>query len=300
MLPKHKIILLILTLLLAGMPGRLAAQDELMDLLNSEETEPQVNYTTATFKATRIINGHSIERMQEGQLDVRFHHRFGTLNNGAYEMFGLDQANVHYSLEYGLTDWFMFGVGRDTYQKTFDGFGKFSLLRQSTGAVEMPVSVSALATVAVNTLRWAEPDRQNYFSSRLAYTYEVLVARKFSERFSFQVTGAVVHKNLVASELDYNDLFALGGGERFKITKRMSLNAEYIYPFFPKFQSGRDLYHPSLSLGIDIETGGHVFQIMLTNSTPMIEKGFITETTGRWLDGDIHLGFNISRVFTLK
>ncbi len=284
-------------ILISILPFRLSAQD-LMDLLE-EESQVEINYTTATFKSTRIINGHSIERMPEGQLDFRIHHRFGTVNSGAYEFFGLDQANMHLSLEYGATDWFMFGIGRGTYQKTVDGFAKFSILRQSTGTINMPVSLSAYGTMAVNSLKWAEPERTNYFSSRLTYTFHLLVARKFSERFSLQVTPTVIHKNLVPTELDNNDIFALGAGGRFKITKRISFNSEYFYVFQPDYQSNAGQYHNSFSAGFDLETGGHVFQIMLTNSTPMIEKGFITETTGQWRDGDIHLGFNISRVFSL-
>ncbi|MCJ7820245.1 MAG: DUF5777 family beta-barrel protein, partial [Bacteroidales bacterium] len=115
----------------------LAAQDDLMDLLNENST-PQINYATATFKSTRIMNGHSIERMPPGQLDFRISHRFGTVNSGAYEFFGLDQANIHFSLEYGIFNWMMIGVGRGTYEKTFDAFTKLTLLRQSSGARVMP------------------------------------------------------------------------------------------------------------------------------------------------------------------
>jgi hypothetical protein len=277
----------------------LFAQDDLMNLLN-QNTVPEINYTTATFKSTRIINGHSIEKMPPGQLDFRISHRFGLLNSGAYNLWGLDQANIHFSLEYGIFNWLMIGVGRGTYEKTFDGFTKFSILRQSTGAREMPVSVSVLTSVALNSLKWADTSRTNYFSSRLSYTWQILVARKFNQEFSFQLTPTIVHRNLVGTELDPNDLFALGAGGRLKLTKRISLNAEYYYLINAnnKYMS-QPVYNP-LSVGVDIETGGHVFQIMLTNSLAMIEKGFIGETTGQWKKGDIHLGFNISRVFTLQ
>ena len=277
----------------------LSAQDDLMNLLN-QNTAPAINYTTATFKSTRIMNGHSIERMPPGQLDFRISHRFGLLNSGAYNLFGLDQANIHFSLEYGIFNWLMVGIGRGTYEKTFDGFTKFSILRQSTGAVEMPVSVSAFTSAALNSLKWSDPTLKNYFSSRLSYTAQILVARKFSQSFSFQLTPTFVHRNLVGTELDPNDLYAFGAGGRMKLSKRISLNAEYYYVVNAnnKYMS-QPVYNP-LSVGVDIETGGHVFQIMLTNSLAMIEKGFIGETTGQWKHGDIHLGFNISRVFTLK
>lgn len=277
----------------------LFAQDDLMNLLN-QNAPPEINYTTATFKSTRIMNGHSIERMPSGQLDFRISHRFGTLNSGAYNFFGLDQANIHFGLEYGISNWMMIGIGRGTYEKTCDGFTKFSILRQSTGARIMPVSLSLFTSAAINTLKWSDPTRTNYFSSRLSYTAQILVARKFSPGISFQLSPTYVHRNLVGTELDPNDLYAAGAGGRIKLTKRMSLNAEYYYVINAdnKYMS-EPVYNP-LSLGIDLETGGHVFQFIFTNSQAMIEKGFIGETRGRWKHGDIYFGFNISRVFTLK
>jgi hypothetical protein len=276
------------------------SQDDLMDQLNAS-AEPEINYTTATFKSTRVINGHSIERMREKQLDFRISHRFGLINSGAYELWGLDQANIHFSLEYGITDWLMVGIGRGTYQKTFDGFTKLSLLRQSSGAVNMPVSVSVFISAAMRTQKWPEDTtRTNYFSSNMAYCYQVLVGRKFGPRFSAQLSPTLVHKNLTKTELDPNDSYSLGFGGRMKITSRLSLNAEYYYVVKPfNYYPTVETYNP-LAIGIDLETGGHVFQIMLTNSLAMIEKGFITETTGQWKKGDIHLGFNISRVFSFK
>jgi hypothetical protein len=287
-----------LALLLSLIPFSVFAQDDLMDLLN-KNAPPEINYTTATFKSTRIMNGHSIERMPPGQLDFRISHRFGTLNSGAYNLWGLDQANIHFGLEYGILKWLMVGVGRGTYEKTFDGFAKFTILRQSTGAKEMPVSLSAFSSVAINSLKWTDTERTNYFSSRLSYVAQVLVARKFSPSLSFQLTPSYVHRNMVPTELDPNDLFAIGAGGRMKLSKRISLNAEYYYVANPKDYMSQQIYNP-FSVGFDIETGGHVFQIILTNSVAMIEKGFIGETTGSWAKGDIHLGFNISRVFNLK
>ena len=281
----------LITLIMVG-------QEDLMDLLN-KDTKPEISYATATFKSTRIMNGHSIERMPPGQLDFRISHRFGRINSGAYEFFGLDQANIHFGLEYGILKWLMVGIGRGTYEKTFDGFAKFTLLRQSSGERLMPVSVSLFSSAAVKSVRWADPSRTNYFSSRLSYVGQILIARKINQGFSLQLTPSYVHRNLVATEIDPNDLFALGAGGRLKLTKRISLNAEYYYLANPKTYMSQQVYDP-LSVGFDIETGGHVFQLIFTNSVAMIEKGFIGETTGSWLKGDIHFGFNISRVFTLK
>ena len=276
------------------------AQDDLMNLLN-ENPSKEINFTTATFKSTRIVNGHSIERMAPGQLDVRISHRFGTINSGPYEFFGLDQSsNIHLGLEYGILKWLMVGIGREKNDKTFDGFTKFSILRQSSGAKVMPVSVSVLTSVAIKSQKWpVDTSRRNYFSSRVTYVAQVLIARKFNQSFSLQLTPSYVHRNLVSTELDPNDLLAIGAGGRMKLTKRISLNAEYYY-VANQNPYGKPPYYNPLSVGVDIETGGHVFQLLFTNSLSMIEKGFIGETTGSWLKGDIHFGFNISRVFTLK
>ena len=274
------------------------AQDDLMNLLN-DSIRKETNYTTATFKSTRIMDGHSIESMPPGQLDVRISHRFGTLNSGGYNFFGLDQSNIHLSLEYGILKWLMIGVGRGSYEKTFDGFAKFSLLKQSTGEKEMPVSVSVFSSVALKSLKWPDPTVTNYFSSRLSYVAQILIARKISNELSIQLSPTYIHRNLVVTELDPNDLYAVGAGGRLKLTRRISLNAEYYYLINPTNNMTPQIYNP-LSIGVDIETGGHVFQLFFSNSVGTIEKQFIGETTGQWKKGDIHFGFNISRVFTLK
>jgi opacity protein-like surface antigen len=251
--------------------------------------------------------------MKKKQLDFRISHRFGTLNNGAYGLYGLDQSVIHFSLEYGLTDWLMVGVGRGSFNKTYDGFLKFRLLRQSSGARWMPVSISYFTSMEVNSMKFdttriqltpATPltpatfaPRVNYFSSRLAFVHQLLIARKFNENFSFQLTPTYIHRNLVKTELDRNDIFALGIGARYKLSKRLSFNAEYYYTYNPNAKLLDTRYYNSASVGIDIETGGHVFQIMLTNSQGMREGTFIPQTTDSWLKGGIHLGFNISRVF---
>lgn len=279
--------------------GNVQSQD--LDALLNAETKPTVDYATATFKASRIINGHSIEQMKKKQLDFRISHRFGTLNSGTYGLFGLDQSVIHFSLEYGLKDWLMVGVGRGSYNKTYDTFAKFRLLRQSSGAKWMPVSLSYFTSVELNTLKFpVRPEgSSNYFSSRLAYVHQLLIARKFNDKFSFQLSPTFIHRNLVKSELDQNDIYSLGAGARYKLSKRLSLNAEYYYTYNPNAKFLDTRYYNSASVGIDIETGGHVFQIMLTNSQGMREGTFIPQTTGDWLDGGIHLGFNISRVFAL-
>ncbi len=274
-------------------PALARAQEDLLSLLEEEET---VNYTTASFKTNRVINLHSLENTARGVLDVKISHRFGFVNQGISEFFGLDNATTRLALEMGLTDRLAVGLGRTTYEKTVDGFLKYKFLRQSTGAKKMPITAAFLTTMAVKTIPFEEPDRENYFTSKLYYTFQLIVGRKFSEGFSLQLSPTLVHRNLVETTAEKNDVFALGVAIRQKLTTRFSLNAEYIYvlpnQLAPSFRN-------SFSIGFDIETGGHVFQLHFTNSTSMVEKGFIAETTGNWLDGDIHFGFNISRVFTI-
>jgi hypothetical protein len=257
-------------------------------------------YVTATFKATRILNGHSIERMPEGQLDFRISHRFGRINSGAYEFFGLDQANIHLSLEYGILDWLMVGLGRGTFEKTVDGFIKISPLRQSTGKNSFPLSISWMSGMYVNGLKWSSQEQEYQFKHRLEYAHQLLIARKFGPRLSLQITPSYLHRNLVETPADPNDLFAVGAGGRIKISKRISLNAEYFYVFTPDPSTLSSPIYSPLSFGIDIETGGHVFQLIFTNAVAMRENGFLGQTTGQWRNGDIHFGFNISRVFQLK
>ena len=289
-------LLLLITFLLIS-PG-IFAQEDLMNMLN-RDTAKKTIYTIAAFKSTRVMNGQSIKSMPPGQLDFRISHRFGPVNYGLYEFFGLDQSITRFSLEYGIFNWLMVGAGRGTYLKTYDGFAKFTILRQSTGARVMPVSVLFFSSVASTSVKWSDPARNNLFSSRLSYVNQVLIGRKFSEILTLQIAPTYLHRNLVPSPGDPNDLFSIGAGGRIKLGKRIAFNAEYYYLLNSRKDMTQKIYDP-LSLGFDIETGGHVFQLIFTNSLGIIERDFIGETTGKWSKGDIHFGFNISRVFTLK
>lgn len=274
------------------------AQDDLLDLLGEDENaEPEIEFVKASFKTTRVINSHSLENPAGGVLDIKISHRFGFLNGGVYELFGLDQASIRIGGDYGITDALMIGLGRSSFEKTYDGFVKWKLVRQSKGARQIPVTLALMSGIAVNTLKWRNPDRENYFSSRLYFTHQLILGRKFSESTSLQLMPTLVHRNLVETTAEQNDVLALGIAGRQKLSKRVALNFEYYYVLRDQILEN---YTNSLSLGFDIETGGHVFQLHFTNSTSMIEKGFVTETVGKWLDGDIHFGFNVSRVFTVK
>ena len=261
-----------------------------------EEADATTEEVRAIFKTTRIINGHSIENTPARILDVKISHRFGFIKNGIYDLFGLDGATIRIGADYGVSPTLSIGFGRSTLEKVYDGYIKYKILTQKSGATSFPASISYVGTAAIRSLRIEDPNASDLFSSRLFYTHQLLVARKFSESFSLQIMPTFVHRNLVETNDERNDVFALGIGGRQKLSKRVSINFEYFY-VLPDYLAEK--YRNSLSFGFDIETGGHVFQLHFTNSTAMIEKGFVTETVGDWGDGGIHFGFNISRVFSL-
>lgn len=250
-----------------------------------------IDYATATFKSTRVVNGHSIETIGKSNLDFRIAHRFGTLNSGSYNLFGLDNATMRIGLDYGVTGRLMIGLGRSTVDKEIDGFIKYKIFRQSTGKTNMPITLTYLGSAMQYTMKGSEDIS---FSNRMSYAHQLLIARKFSDAVSFQLSPTLVHINMVDFKAEKNNLFSLGIGGRVKISKRVALSGEYFHQF-DKLTNRQN----SLSLGVDIETGGHVFQLHFTNSTGMTERSFITNTTGKWGDGDIHFGFNITRIFAL-
>ena len=294
--------IMMLMLLSFALP-RIYAQDDLMKMLDDDSKKTKKkNYATATFKTSRLINGHSIENVAPGVLDLKISHRFGMLNRGAYELFGLDQASMRIGLDYGISKRLMVGAGRSTYQKQYDAFAKFKILRQAQGG--SPISVSAVSTVMLKTLKWDNISIKNYYTSRLSFAHQLIIARKFSDGLSLQLMPSFIHYNIAKNVTEPNDIFALGGGGRIKLNKRLSFNVEYYHVLPISFVAGENYRiagtKNSLAVGFDIETGGHVFQLHFTNSTGMTEKTFITETTGDFFKGDVHFGFNVSRVFTIK
>ncbi|PWG05448.1 DUF5777 family beta-barrel protein [Polaribacter aquimarinus] len=271
---------------------QISSQD-LLDVLDNETPETE-NIVSATFKGTRIINGHSIENRKDKELEFIISHRFGRINLGFDELFGLDQSNIRFALEYGWTDNLTIGFGRSSFDKTYDSFLKYSLLKQKIGKNSFPFAVSLFGSLALKTLKDYPPTDKRTFAESLSYVGQVLIARKVSPSFSFQITPTYVHRNIVKVNADPHDIFALGFGTRIKLSKRVSFNSEYYHTFNELTSiNGRN----SMAFGVDIETGGHVFQLILSNAITMIEKSFITETTGNFFGGDIHLGFNISRTF---
>ena len=270
------------------------AQDDLLSLVGDEK--PKKERVKYAFKSPRVINGHSMEFLNPGTMDFRILHRFGQLDQGYKNFFGLDQASMRMGFDFGLLHNLMAGVGRSTFKKEVDAFVKYAPVRQSKGPWSSPVTIALVSGITVDGLPWADPTRQNYFTSRLGFYNQVIIGRKFSEGFTLQVTPTMVHKNLVQLATDANDIYAIGVGGRIKMSKRVALTWDYTH-VLEGLPAG---YHDPLSFGIDIETGGHVFQLHISNAAGMNERAFITETTGQWGQGQTRFGFNLSRTFQLK
>lgn len=277
--------------------GSLTAQDDLLSLLGADSTAMTKEPVTATFKTTRIINFPSVENTAGGVLDIKISHRFGFVNSGIEELFGLDQSTVRLGAEYGLNNALMIGFGRSSFEKTLDGYFKWRIFRQSRGKGAMPLTISVFGSTALKTQKTTGSDREDLFVNNLFYTGQLIIGSKITEELSLQISPTIVHRNLTTKPSEKNDVLGVGAGGRIKLTKRLSLNGEYMYILPDQISTD---FKNSFSVGFDIETGGHVFQLHFTNSTSMIEKGYIAETVGDWAEGDIHFGFNISRVFTLK
>ena len=269
------------------------AQDDLDDILNKEIDKPTTEIA-AIFKGTRLLNGHTVETRKKGVFEFLISHRFGRINSGLDELFGLDQSNIRFGFEYALTDNFTFALGRSSFEKTYDLYLKYKLLKQTKGKKVFPFSVTFLNSITEETAKNYDPTKKPSFTNRLVYSNQLIIARKFNSKFSFQIAPTFIHYNTVKTDNDSNNIFAIGFGSRIKLNNRLAITGEYYYNTSP-FQSIKT--YNSIALGLEIETGGHVFQLIFTNANAMIEKGFITETTGNFFKGDIHFGFNVSRAF---
>jgi hypothetical protein len=263
-------------------------------------TQQPNNTPISTFRATRIISGHSIEHTPKGILDFRIAHRFSPMTDGFHSFFGLDGATIRLGLDYGFTNWLTVGIGRSSYQKEYDGFVKASLLRQSY-TKKIPLSISYVGGISVTSLESSQlmgrqlmsPEKYP-FSNRLFFVNQLLLAKKINHWLSLQITPSHIHYNLVNTRSEPNDLFALGSAAQFKISKRLSINVEHYYQL-NQLSNTRNAF----GIGCDIETGGHVFQLHFSNAAHLTERGFIVQTTDNWKDGGFRFGFNISRVFTI-
>jgi len=278
------------------------AQDDLLDMLKDENTVSSP--VVATFKGTKIITGQSNENIAKKHLNFLILHRFGELKDDAwyYSLLGLDAATVRIGFDYGITDKLMVGIGRSSGIKMYDFSIKYKIAQQKIGGKKnFPLAISYYGNIGIDTKTFIDPARENYFTSRLNFCNQLIIARKINPSISLQITPTIIHRNLVNKISDPNDVIALGLGGSFKITRSTRFNIEY----YPRL-TGRDELIPNttnkfedyLAVGFDIETGGHVFQLMFSNSMYMYEQGFVAQTTGKWSDFGVRLGFNLSRTFS--
>jgi len=295
----NKIYFILIALVSAVLPYNYTySQDDLEQML--EQNDNTREYTTATFKTSRIINGQSIELVPQGNLEFRISHRFGILKDGFKQMFGLYSSSTRIGLEYSPYKLFMIGLGVNTNKKNFDGFLKLHIARQSKGKKHFPFSISFFTSLAYSNADWNYTDMKDYKANRLAYCYQLIIARKFSDRISLQLSPTFIHRNLVLTALDVNNMPAVGFAGRIKLTNRLAICAEYFLRILPKRRSASDdTYFDAFAIGFDIDTGGHIFQLHFTNASSLIETGFIPETPDKWWKGQIRLGFNLNRQFNI-
>jgi len=277
-----------------------SAQDLMAELNN--DLPKQKNYAFATFKSTRLIDGATVECLGQGVLDFRISHRFGDVSQGLSDFYGMDNALTRLSLDYGVNKWLMVGIAHNVFDKEDNGDIKIKLLRQQIGGGS-PVTVSYFGSISVQTTPAPTLPDSTYkwlFSNRLYFANQILIGRKFSKTFSFQLMPTLVHYNLVDSSKFSNNTFALGAGFRWMFTRSSAVTAEYYYRLnnTNMLVQGQPTYNV-FSIGYEVETGGHVFQVMLTNAQGLTERTFIGQTTQSWSKQQLHLGFNISRVFTI-
>ncbi|GAA4829301.1 DUF5777 family beta-barrel protein [Algivirga pacifica] len=288
---KYKGILL--PLLLGGFlifsPQWLNAQDDLLEML--EDTPPTETYTVSTFKGTRVINSQSVDIQPAKELQFSISHRFGALNTGIQKFWGLDEAVIRLGFEYGITDRWAVGLGRSKYQATYDFYSKFKILEQTEGKDTFPLTMVLNSNMALRGSGFDQPEVDEVFVNRLFYTHQLLVARKFAWG-SLQLMPTYTHNNIRELLVESNDMYAMGLAGRIKLTNRWSFLFDYYYLIDDELKT---VFQEPLALSLELETGGHVFQFIFSNTNHMTEKLFLTRTQGQWLNGDIHFGFNISR-----
>ena len=265
----------------------LHSQDDLLGLIDDN---PKTTPVMATFKATRIVNAQSIEMPKPRILEFVILHRFGSMANGAYDLFGMDEAVIRFDLEYGFSDRLSIGIGRSSLNKTYDIFSKLKIFYQKTGHRSFPISFELFTKMEIETIM-KDMDMQD----RYTYDVQFLLAKKLNRSLSLQLMPTFIHRNLVETHNDHHDLISLGIGGRIKMTRRTSINFD---TFFPIGKRG-ETYKQGWGIGYDIETGGHVFQLMVTNARGSFESEYIENASGAFEDLNLYLGFNISRAFYL-
>lgn len=279
--------LLIILLLL---PLFTYSQDDLLNEIDSDSTGTE--YATAAFKGLKIVNFESTKLVAKKEFTFIVSHRFGSLKNGIDTFFGLDEAVTRLNFVFGITDNFNVGVSRSSFLKIYDVSLKYKLLRQKEGG--FPFTVVGYNSILINTALEKANLPLLEFKHRIGYTAQLLISRKIDSNFSLELAPTFFHDNYVVMDNQDNSQYAIGFGGRYKLNKRWSLNADYGYHLN---RADNSPFKNPLSIGIDLETGGHVFQMHFTNAQPMNTNGFLGQASGDWSDGNIYFGFNLSRRF---
>jgi len=273
-----------------------AQESDLFDVFE-EDTKREVVY--ATFKGTQLINASTNETPGEGVLQFMMAHRFGSFNDDyLYNFFGLDNAQVRMQLDYGVTDRLNIGIGRSSFLKVADGFIKYQLLQQQQGTRTIPVSIALHSSTNYRNARYTD-GIDHSMSDRFSYMHQAIIARKWNRKLSTLVSPSVVHFNLVPAAQDPNTTAHISLGARYKISNRMALTGESTLLSNREFSSG-ERYTTPFAIGVDIETGGHVFQLHISNTRAMNGPYWMARNPYIASNGGLFLGFNISRVFTVK
>lgn len=273
------------------------------DLLKDIEVVDSNQVVTSAFKSLKIVNLESTKLASKGDFYFVVAHRFDYFNNGFEDFFGLDNANTQLKFLYGVNEWLTVHLARSGFQKTYDLAAKYRLVTQKENGT--PFTIVGFNSIAINSELKEKDYPKLKFENRLSYVAQVLISRKFSEKLSLQLAPSFFHENTLRDILDTNNQpilpnpqdnsqFAIGIGGRYKLTSRWSVNADYAAHLN---RASSAITKNPLSIGVDLETGGHVFQMHFTNSRAMHEAGFLGQTTGDWGKGEIAFGFNLVRVF---
>ena len=273
----------------------LLGQDDLLDMLEDDSDKPAL--VESAFKGTRVVNAQSLEIPRPKILQFMIQHRFGSIENGFYDLFGMDYATIRFDLQYGLSEKLSFGFGRSSLDKIYDIFVKSKILRQTSGANAFPFSVLYYGDIGIDTKRKSDNDPavKDKYLNRLMYVNQLIVGRKFNRNLSLEILPTLIHRNLIPTKHENHDLASIGIAGRYKLSNRISVNADYFIPIGDRNVN----YKNSLAIGVDYETGGHVFQVMIANAQGPYEYTFIENASGDFSSGTLYLGFNISRAFTL-
>lgn len=263
------------------------------DLLSEIDTDSVIdNYATAAFKGLKIVNFESTKLVAKKEMTFIVSHRFGSIENGFDSFFGLDDAVTRLNFVYGLSDAINVSVSRSSFQKIYEASAKYRLVRQQENG--FPFTVVGYNSILVNTALEKENLPKLEFRDRLGYTAQVLISKKVSSKLSLELAPTFFHDNYVAYNEQHNSQYAIGFGGRQKLGKRWSINVDYGWHLNRADDSP---FKNPLSIGFDLETGGHVFQMHFSNAQAMNTNGFLGQATGDWSDGNIYFGFNLSRVF---